>query len=183
MKDLEVFAMEQVFGGRRGLDPPPSVLIRSASATDAEAISVILECAFAEYKALYTSEAFLATVLSPEGIRGRIWEGPVWVAERESAIIGTVAALSSSDFVMVRGMAVHPVARGLGVAKGLLNEVEKFARRNGQEQLSLYTTPFLTQAIRLYEASGFRFTGETASPHGTRLLHMQKTLDSDGTGK
>jgi hypothetical protein len=29
----------------------------------------------------------------------------------------------------------------------------------------------------MYEAGGFCFTGETANPHGTTLLHMVKVLD------
>jgi ribosomal protein S18 acetylase RimI-like enzyme len=59
----------------------------------------------------------------------------------------------------------------------LLREVEDFARQNGYKQLSLFTTPFLIQAISMYQSDGFRFTGETANPHGTRLLHMVKALD------
>ena len=112
-----------------------------------------------------------------DGVRKRLDEGPVWVVERKSAIIGTIGATSVSNALVVRGMAVHPTARGLGVAKKLLREVEDFARQNGYKQLSLFTTLFLTQAISMYQSAGFRFTGETANPHGTRLLRMVKALD------
>jgi GNAT superfamily N-acetyltransferase len=153
------------------------LLVREASQTDIRFISELLGHAFAEFEALYTPEAYVATVLPVEGVRNRLDEGPVWVAERKSAVIGTVAAIFVSNVLMVRGMAVHPTARGLGVAKKLLHEVEDFARQNGYKQLSLFTTPFLTQAISMYQSAGFRFTGETANPHGTRLLRMVKALD------
>ncbi len=156
------------------MDP---LLVRKASRSDIRVISELLSHAFAEFEALYTPEAYVATVLPVDGVRKRLDEGPVWVAERKSAVIGTVGATSVSNALTVRGMAVHPTARGLGVANKLLHEVEDFARRNGYTQLSLFTTPFLTQAISMYQSAGFRFTGETAYPHGTRLLHMVKALD------
>jgi GNAT superfamily N-acetyltransferase len=153
------------------------LLVRGAFQADIMAISELLGHAFVEFEALYTPEAYVATVLPAEGVRNRLNEGPVWVAERESAVIGTVGAISVSNALMVRGMAVHPEARGFGVAKRLLRVVEDFARRNGYKQLSLFTTPFLSQAIPMYQAAGFCFTGETANPHGTKLLHMVKALD------
>jgi N-acetylglutamate synthase-like GNAT family acetyltransferase len=165
--------------GKPGLTYP--FLVREASQADIRAISEILGHAFAEFEDLYTLEAYVATVLPDDGVRNRLEEGPVWVAERESVVIGTAGAISVPNALMVRGMAVHPAARGLGVAKRLLYEVEKFARQNGYKQLSLFTTPFLTQAISMYQASGFCFTGETAKPHGTRLLHMAKRVDHEGS--
>lgn len=158
-------------------DVTSRLLVRKASRADTTAISELLGFAFAEFEAFYTPEAYVATVLPADGVRNRLKEGPVWVAERESAVIGTVGAISVSNALLVRGMAVHPAARGLGVAKKLLCRVEDFAGQNGYKQLSLFTTPFLSQAISMYQAAGFCFTGETASPHGTRLLQMVKTLD------
>jgi ribosomal protein S18 acetylase RimI-like enzyme len=68
-------------------------------------------------------------------------------------------------------------ARGaLGIGKILLDLTENFAEKYGYEYLSLYTAVFLKQAIHLYQASGFQFTGETANPHGTELLRMVKVL-------
>ena len=158
------------------------LVVREASHADIRVISELLGDAFAEFEALYTPEAYVATVLPADGVRKRLDEGPVWVAERKSAVIGTVAVISVSNALMMRGMAVHPTARGLGVARKLLREVENFARQNAHKQLSLFTTPFLTQAISMYQSAGFRFTGEAANPHGTRLLHMVKALGLRNAG-
>lgn len=155
---------------------PSQFLIRSAEAKDACAISALLHEAFAEFEALYTPEAYRATVLTPSGILARMNEGPVWVAETGSAVIGTAGAMSSAVGVLIRGMAAAPSARGLGLGKRLLDHVERFAAQQGARVLTLHTTAFLHRAIRLYEGAGFEFTGETANPHGTELLRMTKVL-------
>jgi ribosomal protein S18 acetylase RimI-like enzyme len=152
------------------------VVVRRANAADADAISVLLRQSFAEFEPLYTPAAFAATVLSASGVLARLNEGPLWLAESESAAIGTVGAIHIEEFVTVRGMAVRTAARGLGIGKHLLHEAERFAAQRGAQQLELYTTAFLHRAIRLYEAAGFRFTGETVNPNGTELLRMTKTL-------
>jgi GNAT superfamily N-acetyltransferase len=154
-------------------------LIREATPADAGAISALLEQAFREFKALYTPEAFVATVLPESGVLIRLNEGPVWVAETDSTLIGTVSAIWRSDSVMVRGMAVSPAARGFGVGGKLLSLTEDFTRQHGYRRLSLYTTAFLKPAIQLYQRAGFQFTGETSNPHGTELLRMAKALSDE----
>jgi N-acetylglutamate synthase-like GNAT family acetyltransferase len=152
--------------------------IRRATPSDAKAVSALLKRAFQEYEPLYTPDAFVATVQPESGILERLEEGPLWVAETEKAVIGAVAAHRVQDFVMVRGMAVDPAARGQRIGKVLLGFTEDFARTQGVRSMSLYTTAFLLSAIRLYQSSGFAFTGEKAMPHGTELLHMRKVLKS-----
>ena len=139
-------------------------------------MSALLRRAFFEFEELYTQQAFLATVQPELGVLARLDEGPLWLAERQSALIGTASAVQMPDSVMVRGMAVDPGARGLGIGRTLLDLTENFARKHGFGILSLYTTVFLKQAIHLYQTSGFQFTGETTNPHGTELLRMVKVL-------
>jgi putative acetyltransferase len=155
----------------------PSVhVLREATPADANAISSLLRVAFQEFESQYTPEAFIASVPPDAHVLARLEEGPLWVAERQSSLIGTVAAACARDSVLVRGMAVHPSARGLGLGRILLEQTENFARRHGRERLSLYTTAFLKGAIHLYQMAGFHFTGETANPHGVKLLRMEKIL-------
>lgn len=151
-------------------------IIGPATAQDAAAIAALLKSAFTEFEALYTPEAFAATVLSPAAIFTRLAEGPLWIARSKSLPIGAVGAVRSPDSVLVRGMAVAPSARGLGAGKLLLDQVEHFARQQSVSTLALYTTNFLDRAICLYRASGFAFTGDKANPHGTELLRMVKVL-------
>lgn len=152
--------------------------IRRATTSDAVAVSSLLRRAFLEFEHLYTREAFVATVQPESGILKRMEEGPLWVAENDHGIIGTVSVTRSKDSVFVRGMAVVPEARGQKIGRALLKLTEDYAREHGFDRMSLYTTPFLLSAIRLYQSYGFGFTGEKASPHGTELLGMIKILDN-----
>src|SRR5215469_5793245 len=154
-------------------------LFRPATPSDASAVSALLRRAFHDFEPLYTPEAFVATVQPESGILNRLQEGPLWVAAKEQSVIGTVSAVRSGDFVMVRGMAVAPEARRLRIGRALLGLTEDFAREHGVNRMLLYTTAFLSQAIRLYRSSGFEFTGEKTSPHGTELLRMEKGLSRD----
>jgi putative acetyltransferase len=77
----------------------------------------------------------------------------------------------------VRGMAVLPDARGQGLGAQLLGQVESLARRHGMARLFLSTTPFLAEAIRLYERHGFRRTSEGPQTLcDTPLFTMEKRL-------
>jgi ribosomal protein S18 acetylase RimI-like enzyme len=155
---------------------PVRVTIRLAQPHDAEAIAVTLRLAFAEFESLYTPAAFRATTPIAGEISGRFAEGPIWVAEFESTIAGTVSAVSHGSGLYIRSMAVRPDTRRTGIGKQLLDTVEAFAAEHQYRRLVLSTTPFLLSAIRLYERYGFRYTGEEPDLFGTRLLTMAKGL-------
>ncbi|HEV2689921.1 MAG TPA: GNAT family N-acetyltransferase [Bryobacteraceae bacterium] len=153
--------------------------IRLADARDAAWIQAILAEVFAEYRASYTDGGFDATVLSGAEIGQRMGEGPVWVATLDGTIVGTVAAVSKSDDLYIRGMAIVPKGRGHKIGQRLLGEIEKYARANGHRRLTLSTTPLLHRAIRLYESAGFLRTEEGDHElFGTPLFTMEKNLYS-----
>jgi ribosomal protein S18 acetylase RimI-like enzyme len=151
-------------------------MLRNANASDASAISATLREAFAEFEALYTPAAFRATTPTTDQIQSRMAEGPVWVAERNGQVVGTVSAVPRGGELYIRSMAVRPAARGEGIATHLLQAVESFAIARQYRRLVLTTTPFLTAALQLYEREGFRLTGERSDLHGTPLLTMAKEL-------
>jgi len=104
-------------------------------------------------------------------------EGPVWVAEQNGILVGTVSVVSQGEELYIRGMAVSPSARGSRLGELLLTEIERFATDGSYQRLALSTTPFLLHAIRLYEHYGFQRTD--APPHdlfGTPLFTMVKNL-------
>ena len=132
---------------------------------------------FVEYRSLYTEPAFLATTPDAEQIAVRMTEGPVWVAEHDASIVGTVSVVPREDDLYIRGMAVLPEARGLQLGQLLLKQVEEFARAQNHKRLVLSTTPFLHRAIRFYERAGFQRSDE--GPHdlfGTPLFTMVKMI-------
>ncbi len=151
--------------------------LRRANPADAPAIAQVLFESFVEFKPLYTEGGFAATTPAAEQVLIRLREGPIWVALREGAVLGTVAALMKGESVYIRGMAVLPSARGSGAGAALLQQVEDWAASQGCSRLFLSTTPFLDAAILLYEKSGFTRTSE--APHdlfGTPLFTMEKKI-------
>jgi GNAT superfamily N-acetyltransferase len=154
--------------------------IRIATMDDASEVVSVLRLAFAEYEPLYTKEAYAATTTDVPTIRARMREAPLWVAAQNKHIVGTASAVRTDVGLYIRGMAVVPNVRRLGVGRLLLQRVERFATENDCARLFLSTTPFLYGAIRLYEAFGFRSVNET--PHelfGTPLFTMEKALVRD----
>ena len=70
---------------------------------------------------------------------------------------------------------VSPVARGMGLGKRMLAELESRAREYGRTSVRLDTNRALTEAIALYRATGYR---EVADFNGEPYAHhwFEKTL-------
>jgi N-acetylglutamate synthase-like GNAT family acetyltransferase len=158
---------------------PPSQQpeIRRAAPEDSLTISNLLRESFAAFEPLYTANGFNATTPTAQKVLERMQEGPVWVALRDGQVLGTVAIVVKGKSGYIRGMAVLPSARGVGIGAQLLQHVENWARDQQCVRLLLSTTPFLSEAIRLYERFGFQRTDEGPSDlFGTRLFTMAKTI-------
>lgn len=155
----------------------PGIEIRMSVTEEASAIAAVLSESFVEYKAFYTEAGFAATTPTPDQLRKRMNEGPVWVALQNDVVVGTASAVPRIEDLYIRGMAVVPAARGCKVGELILKEIVNYACGHGYKSLSLSTTPFLSRAIRLYEHFGFQRSSE--GPHdlfGTPLFTMVKDL-------
>jgi GNAT superfamily N-acetyltransferase len=153
------------------------VELRICTADDASAVSLVLKEAFAEYESLYTKKGYEATAAARSAIVARMQQGPLWGAIYDKHVVGTASVVQKGADLYVRGMAVIPAVRGLGVGRLLLKQIEAFANEYHYERLFLSTTPFLIRAIRLY--AGFGFCVIPDGPHdlfGTPLLTMEKAL-------
>ncbi len=157
---------------------PSNARIRLASPEDAGDIANVLRQSFLEFEAFYTPQGFAATTPDAQEVGYRVGEGPAWVAVWKDQIVGTASTvLEGEKGLYVRGVAVVPSARGLGIAEALMNQVENFARQEGCARLFLTTTPFLTSAIRLYQRLGFTLIPDgKADLFGTPLVKMEKAL-------
>jgi ribosomal protein S18 acetylase RimI-like enzyme len=95
--------------------------------------------------------------------RWRGGEAIVFIAELFDEPIGTATGATydrEPGNAYVYAMWVQPDARGAGVGRALLDEVETWARDRGSERLRLDVTETNEAARRFYEACGFRETGE-----------------------
>jgi len=152
--------------------------VRRAGPEDAPAIAAVLHESFVEFKALYTEGGFAATTPGTEQVLTRMREWPIWVALREGAVMGTVAAAVKDESVYVRGMAMSPAAGAAGAGTALFQHVEGWVSSQGSGRLLLSTTPFLSSAIRLYERYGFRRTDEGLHDlFGMPLFTMEKAVE------
>lgn len=73
----------------------------------------------------------------------------------EPASLGGVRHLDT-DVAEVKSMFVAPAHRGKGIARRLLAELEEIARRHDCRAIRLDTSDYLTEAIALYRAAGYR---------------------------
>ncbi|HZW78994.1 MAG TPA: GNAT family N-acetyltransferase [Candidatus Deferrimicrobiaceae bacterium] len=159
------------------LSSSPQIEIRHATAEEAASIANLLYESFVAFQSLYTEGGFIATTPSAQQVLERMRAGPVWTVLRDGQVLGTAAVVVKGKSAYIRGMAVLPSERGTGMGSALLQHVEDWAMNSGCVRLFLSTTPFLIEAIRLYERFGFRRTDE--GPHdllGTPLFTMEKTI-------
>jgi GNAT superfamily N-acetyltransferase len=91
----------------------------------------------------------------------------ILIAKNNVNILGTLQLFESSEKAyqkpelqifspIIRLLAVHPQARGRGVAQELLKAGLHFAKSQGANKLYLHTGDKMQNAIRLYEWFGFK---------------------------
>jgi GNAT superfamily N-acetyltransferase len=73
----------------------------------------------------------------------------------EPAGLGGVRHLEA-EVAEVKSMYVAPAFRGRGLARRILAELEEIARRHGCRATRLDTSDYLTDAVHLYRAAGYR---------------------------
>ena len=151
------------------------VTVRRARPDEAEAVHGVLRAAFTPFRARYSPGCFDATVLDAARVRARMEEGPVFVAETEGRIVGTVGVRLDDRGAYVRGLAVHPDARRAGVGRALMDACTAWARGR-TDRIWLSTTVFLAGSIALYQRLGFQDAPGPAALEGTPLRSFEKRL-------
>ncbi len=142
--------------------------IQELTASDKEALRQLLLEGYKQYEQELTDEeAWLDYV---ENIKSSI-DNPnidrILVAKQDGKVIGTLQLFKNADAAygrpeldihapIVRLLAVHPEARGQGVAKALLRESLIYARGQGAAHLYLHSSDIMQKAIQLYEWLGFK---------------------------
>jgi hypothetical protein len=94
----------------------------------------------------YLAEALTARFLTSTQIDHRLNEGPIWVAEAEGEIIGSVSVKSDSDGLYIRSLAIRNDVQEKVVAPELLRAVNEFAEVSELEAHLI--GDFYTQLVR-----------------------------------
>ena len=82
-----------------------------------------------------------------------------FAAEADKKLIGYIGIKAVIDEGYITNIAVFPRFRRRGVAKALLNKVFEFAKEKGLSFVSLEVRPSNTEAVSLYEKTGFKEEG------------------------
>ncbi len=85
--------------------------------------------------------------------------GDFWVIEYQGEIVGTTAYYPikrGKNSVEIRKMYLLPKARGLGLGKFLLQQLEADIECRGFKQIWIETASVLNEAVKLYESNGYK---------------------------
>ncbi|MER3494277.1 MAG: GNAT family N-acetyltransferase [Mastigocladus sp. ERB_26_2] len=132
-------------------------LIRDWEEGDRISASEVIRSVLAEYglgwepdgadrDVLQVEECYLAT------------GGEFWVIEYQNQLVGTGAYYPikrGENAVEIRKMYLLPSARGVGLGKYLLQELEDAIARRGFQQIWIETASILAEAVNLYESNGY----------------------------
>jgi N-acetylglutamate synthase-like GNAT family acetyltransferase len=153
-----------------------AVTVRLAREADSAGIAEVLVAAFSQFELEYTPESFAIVTPSADEVATRFVEGPLWVAERDGHVVGTVSVTTEPEGMYIRSMAVHPDAQGLGIGHKLLDAVDEYFQSSELNRIFLYTTYFAPGAKEMYEKHGFKWLRDTTAEEwcGTPGLEMEK---------
>jgi ribosomal protein S18 acetylase RimI-like enzyme len=155
-----------------------TLILRTAALADAAAIASTIAAAFEQYrgKLLPESGAFRETA---EAIATELSRGAgVIVAERNGEMLGCVVIQELEGDLYFGRLAVLPPARGLGLARRLVEAVEAEAKRRALPGVRLGVRVVLTDNQRLFQSLGYREISREAHPgfdHPTSI-NMRKSL-------
>ena len=91
----------------------------------------------------------------------------------EPAGLGGVRHLDT-EVAEIKSMFVSPTHRGIGIGRRLLTELERIAVQHGCRAARLDTSDYLTEAIGLYRAAGYReVSAYNANPKASLWFERQ----------
>jgi GNAT superfamily N-acetyltransferase len=141
------------------------LIVRPARLTDHDAIRAVVRAAYQQYEPVTGSELYSRYIADLLDFERHSRHGQLIVAELDGTVRGSGAFYPDVSVQGLgwprrwaggRALAVHPDARGHGVAQALLAAAECLARRHGAPVFALHTASFMTTAIALYDRLGYR---------------------------
>ncbi len=132
-------------------------LIRDWQPSDRHSAAEVIRNVLAEYGLGWEENAADRDVLQVEACY-LATGGEFWVIERQNKIIGTGAYYPierGHKAVEIRKMYLLPTARGQGLGKYLLQQLELAIASRGFQQIWIETASILVEAVKLYESNGY----------------------------
>lgn len=133
-------------------------LIRPWMPRDRETAAAVIRDTLTEYGLLWEPSGADWDVIEVETSYLEVG-GEFWVIELQGKIVGTAAyyPIERGEMaVEVRKMYLLPIARGKGLGRYLLEELERAIALRGFKAIWIETASVLKEAVYLYESSGYQ---------------------------
>ncbi len=132
-------------------------LIRDWQPGDREPAAAVIRTVLAEYGLGWEPEGADQDVLNVEACYLER-NGEFWVIEQQGKLVGTGAYYPidrGNNAVEIRKMYLRPAARGQGLGRFLLHQLEATIATRGFTEIWVETASVLKEAVILYETSGY----------------------------
>ncbi|MGF1516988.1 MAG: GNAT family N-acetyltransferase [Nodosilinea sp.] len=154
-----------------------SYLIRSWQPGDRAAAAALIAQVLAEYCLTCEPTDSDRDALEVEAC---YWEtgGEFWVVENAGVLVGTAGYRPThrgDRAVELRKMYLLPQARGQGLGRHLLSQLESAIQQRGFDQIWLETASVLKEAVGLYEASGYEPASRVETARCDRIYRKPLT--------
>ena len=145
--------------------PTTAPFVRDAVPADYPAMREVVTAAYRQYADLIARDVFSPYLADLLDLDTHARHGHLIVVEADGRIRGFGAFYPDASaqglgwppgWASGRALAVHPDARGHGVARAMLATCERLALAAGAPVFAFHTASFMTGAIALYEALGYR---------------------------
>lgn len=146
---------------------------RRASADDAQAVTELVQRAYAPY----VDSIGVEPGPMADDYDAVIATGRAIVAELRERVIGVLVAGPAEEGYLVENVAVHPDCAGDGVGGTLLRMAEDQARAAGSDRIYLFTHERMSRNISIYEHLGY-VAYERRSRDAHTLVFMRKMLQA-----
>jgi GNAT superfamily N-acetyltransferase len=164
------------------------LVLRDARPDERETIAALTRAAYGEYATVMTPEAWQELADAVESGLASTAPAERIVAELDGRVVGGAALFAANvdayshaegakrlGWPEVRLVAVHPEARGHGIARALMNECVRRARGAGATAIGIHTSKSMGAAMALYLSMGFvRVPEEDFQPPGAELVEGYK---------
>ena len=131
--------------------------LRIATLSDADAIADLVRLAFGA-QSRPTNPPSGALKETAKTIREHLVHGGGAISESDSALVGVVLWEDDDGALYLSRLAVHPAHRRRGIARALISEAEREARRRGLARMTLGVRLVLDDNRRLFASCGFTET-------------------------
>jgi GNAT superfamily N-acetyltransferase len=147
-----------------------NLIIRDAHPEELDEVAILLKDAYSQYQKSMPPDVWTYYVGDIMDVRSRLKESELIVAELDSKLVGTVTLYLKASatakqgwpkgWAGVRLLGVHPLYRGQGIGKALMEGIILRCKKKNIQTIGLYTSKIMEVARIMYKRMGFKRSTE-----------------------